>query len=130
MLNVNVNIVVLSTDIPNKKKYVLSTQKETIKFPKLQVDKQNKKDIEKSICEFIRKDYLFLSDIEILPQFISFNADSLCDEEEASLEIVYGSIVPLESQKNDNNCHWVEFNILDENNPESYLLINVIRSLL
>lgn len=129
MLDVNVSLVVLTTDIENKKQYVLSTEKNKIKFIRLKVDQNNKKDIEKAICEYVRHNYLFLSDYEILPQFVSFNANNLCENDD-SLEIVYGSVIPLETQINEETCYWMPFEILDDENSESYLLMNVIRSLL
>ena len=121
MLDVNVSLVVLTTDIENKKQYVLSTEKNKIKFIRLKVDQNNKKDIEKAICEYVRHNYLFLSDYEILPQFVSFNANNLCENDD-SLEIVYGSVIPLETQINEETCYWMPFEILDDDKVDSKLV--------
>lgn len=131
MLNVNIHVIVFTTDIANKKKYVLSTDKDNIQFPCIEVNNANKTDINSAICEFIRQNYLFLSNTEILPQFVCLHSTNLSKDKQDSLDVVYGSIVPLECQKNDQDCFWLEFDILDENaNEESYLLMNVIRSLI
>jgi hypothetical protein len=129
MFDINIHVVIFTIDIKNNKKYVLSTNKDSINLPQMKVDQQTKKNIDRSICEFIRQKYLFLSDYEILPQFVSFHSETLSQRAD-SIDIVYGSIVPSDCQKNDKDCYWVEFNIADpENSEESYLMMNVIRSL-
>jgi hypothetical protein len=129
MFDINIHVVIFTIDIKNNKKYVLSTNKDNINLPQMKVDQQTKKNIDRSICEFIRQKYLFLSDYEILPQFVSFHSETLSQTAD-SIDMVYGSIVPSDCQKNDKDCYWVEFNIADpENSEESYLMMNVIRSL-
>lgn len=129
MFDINIHIVVFTTDIKNNKKYVLSTNKDNIVLPQMEVDQQKKENIDQYICEFVRQKYLFLSDYEILPQFVSFHSKTLCQKEN-SIDMVYGSIVPFDCQKNDEDCYWVEFNIVDpEKSEESHLMIDVIRSL-
>jgi len=129
MFDINIHIVIFTTDIQNNKKYVLSTNKDHINLPQMKVDQDKKKNIDQSICEFVRQKYLFLSDYEILPQFVSFHSENL-SQKENSIDMVYGSIVPFDCQKNDEDCYWIEFNIADpENSEESYLMMNVIRSL-
>lgn len=130
MFDINIHIVIFTTDVQNNKKYVLSTNKDNINLPQIKVDQQKKENIDQSICEFIRQKHLFLSDYEILPQFVSFHSKAL-SQAENSIDMVYGSIVPFDCQKNDENCYWLEFNIGElENSEKSYLMMNVIRSLI
>lgn len=126
-MNITINIIIFTTDIPNNKKFVLSTDPKEIVFPKFSVTKENRNDIDKQICSLIREKYMYLSDMEILPQFITLNSENLCNDD-STLEVVYGCVVPLTSHINHEECRWSEFD-LQNNDPSSFLMLNVIRSL-
>lgn len=126
-MSISVNIIVFTTDIPNNKKFVLSIDAKEIVFPKFSVTKENRNDIDKQICDLIRNNYMYLSDMEILPQFITLNSENLCNED-STLEVVYGCIVPLTSHINHDKCRWSEFDLSNQD-PNSFLLLNVIRNL-
>lgn len=130
MLKVSISVIIMTTDIPNRKKYVVSSSKEQIVFPKVEINKDNKNDIEETICNFIRENYLLLSNNELMPQIVSLHQPMLCENED-ELSVVYGCVVPKEAQYNPDKCFWTEFELLDnEKNEESYLLMNAIKNLL
>jgi len=129
-MNVFINLVVFSTDIPNKKKFILSTDKTKIVFPRFEVNSENKHNIDRAIGNFLREKYVFLNDHEIMPQFIKLHSENLSTEPE-NIEMAYGSIVPSDGQINTDNCSWIAFEIDDEEHKtQMCLMIDVIRSLL
>jgi len=130
VLKVSISVIIMTTDIPNRKKYVVSSSKEQIVFPKVEINKDNKNNIEETICNFIRENYLLLSNNELMPQIVSLHQPMLCENED-ELSVVYGCVVPKEAQYNPDKCFWTELELLDnENNEESYLLMNAIKNLL
>ncbi len=127
-LRVKVSSVILSTDIPNNKKYVLSTDKNKISLPYFYLDNTNYNNIKNTIYESL-KDKMVISPLELMPSFITINQDDLPEDMKNSeiLNIVYGSVIPL-NQQNINDLYWVEFNLL-LSTPYSNLLFQVIHSL-
>ena len=125
--NHNANLVIFTTNIDENKQYVLSSNKHQIELPYLSINRDNKKDIDESIGEFIRKEILFLQNEELFIQLISLNEEVISDDPE-TISSVYGFIIPQQTQVNLEKYHWLKFDLLDGNkyNP---IFIDVIRSL-
>lgn len=126
--NHNAHLVIFTTNIDENKQYVLSSNKNKIELPCLSIDQETKKDIDESIGEFIRRDVLFLQNEELFIQLISLNEEAISNDPE-TISSVYGFIVPSKTQVNIEKYHWLEFDLLDENNKYNLIFIDVIRSL-
>jgi len=124
----NANLVIFTTDIKNNKQYVLSTDKNEIRFPFLEIKGESKKDIDSSIDNYIRENILFLKNEELFIQLISLNEECISDNPEI-ISSVYGFIVPQETQVNYEKYNWIEFDLLNESNKYNILFIDIIRSL-
>ena len=123
---ININCVVLTTDITANKKYVLSLTQEDITLPNLYITKESVANLESNIIDYL-KSYLFVSDLELLPQIITLHSDQIkSDENNNTLNVVYGFIVS--HSQSINNAYWVEFSYF---NAVSYsnLLFEVIQKL-
>ena len=123
---ININCVVLTTDITASKKYVLSLTQEDITLPNLYITKESVANLESNIIDYL-KSYLFVSDLELLPQIITLHSDQIkSDKNINTLNVVYGFIVS--HSKSINNAYWVEFNYFNAV-PYSNLLFEVIQKL-
>jgi hypothetical protein len=125
--NVNIHCVVLTTNIPLNKKYVLSLNENQIVLPSFGLKPDHvldKNKFEDKIITFL-KEYIFVSDIELFPQLISLNSANI-DAEPNQLNVIYGFLVNYSNSLN--NCYWTEFDYLSptEHTP---LLIEVIQKL-
>lgn len=125
LLNVNINCVVLSTDIPQNKKYILSLDRDKIVLPTIQCTTSNIENLSQTITQYLR-DIILVSEMEMLPQLISANEPLLPNKNLESMDIVYGFLVSF--SPNLNNSFWVEF---DHITPNAYtpLIIKVIQNL-
>lgn len=122
---VKINYVVFSTDIPNHKQFVLSLSDAQIEFPSLILNFELKRDLEKSIIEYI-KQYIFVSELELIPQLIKLDASTIDPNSDSVLNIVYGFLVEHTTQIND--CYWQEFNYTTSN-KFSHILFETIQKL-
>lgn len=123
---VKLNCVVLTTNMPLNKKYVLSLDKEKIIIPSFSLSKLNLSDtkLDSQIIEFL-KQYVFVSDIELFPQLISLHS-SYIGGEDTILNTIYGFLINYTTSLN--NCYWVEFDYLQQLECMP-LLIEVIQKL-
>lgn len=123
---VQLNCVVLTTNIPLNKKYVLSLDKDNIVIPALSLTKEylSNDKLDNHIIEFL-KQYIFVSDLELFPQLISLHSPYI-NNSNNHLNTIYGFLVNYTNSLN--NCYWVEFDYLQ---PVDYmpLLIEVIQRL-
>jgi hypothetical protein len=123
---IKLNCVVLTTNIPLNKKYVLSLDKDNIIIPSLNLTKEllSNDKLDSQIIEFL-KQYIFVSDLELFPQLISLHSSHL-NSTEVSLNTIYGFLVNYTNSLN--NCYWVEFDYLQPVDCMP-LLIEVIQRL-
>lgn len=124
MFDVYINCVLFSTNINLNKRYVLSIEKDSIILPSFLITQDNIQNIDHSIIEFL-KQLVFVNDLELLPQLININTKVISDNINR-LDIIYGFII--NHTGNINNCHWVEFDLLQEQ-QYSQLLFEVIQKL-
>lgn len=127
LLKINIYSIILTTDIPNNKKYVLSTNQKDLEFPKLALTKNNISNINDSLIAYL-KNYIYVSDIELLPQIININSELIedSDSDSSTLNMVYGFIV--NNTNSLNNCYWLEFDFLTPI-PHSDIVFEVIQKL-
>lgn len=117
--------VVLSTDIPNNKRYIMSLDKDSVKLPHLDCTKDNLEKLDLSIIEHLKK-LIFVNELEMIPQLISVNDKFITDKEPDIFYVVYGFV--LSFSPNLNNCTWKEFSYLQPN-EYSNLIFKVIQNL-
>lgn len=123
---VRIYCVLLSTDIPNNKQYILSSSKDSIEIPYFNLEPSMLDNLEFDIISKM-KELIFVSDIELLPQLISLNSSQL-EIIENSLNTVYGFLVKYTTNINSDKVYWQEFNYLTPN-KYSNLIMQVIQNL-
>jgi len=125
--SIKIHCVVIGTDLRNNKQYLLSLDEKETVFPSFFLDNTNKSNIEESVVDFL-KQYVGVSELELMPQLISLNYTDLSSNNKKKNQIntVYSSLVNQNSSIN--NAYWVEFDFL---NPNKYinLIFEVIQKL-
>lgn len=121
---INIHCVVFGLDIPSNKKYILSLSSEDILFPSLVITKEHLLSLEESLINNL-KQYVFVSDLELLPQLISLHDRSI-NEEENTVNVIYGFII--DKTININQAYWYEFDSLVQHRY-SNLIFEVIQKL-
>lgn len=102
---VQINYIVLTTDLAKGKQYILSLDANEIKLPSFILDNQCKKNLEQHIIEFIKK-YTSAPDIELIPQLIRLDSN-LGEDSLNTINTIYGFIIDNNNQLN--NAYWKEF---------------------
>lgn len=126
LFRININAVIFSTDIPNNKKYVLSTNDKDIQFPVLTLDKTNISSINTNLINYL-KNYVFVSDLELLPQIISTHSELISvNDDIPTLNMIYGFVINHTGSLN--NSYWIEFDYLNTV-PYSSIIFEVIQKL-
>lgn len=121
---VNLNCVVFSVDMALNKRFIFSTDNSEIKFPVVSLNSDILSNIEDYLVQFL-KQYIYVNDLELLPQLIKIHSDTLSEDAE-TLNVVYGFIVPFTPSIN--NGSWIEFQPLKEN-KQSHILFEVMQKL-
>lgn len=124
--NININCVVFGVSEQLNKKCILSTTKDSITFPKFYLDSSHLDNINKNIISFL-KGYVFVNDIELIPQTINIHSKIL-QTNSNTIEMVFGFIVNYNSSINTEHVSWIDFDILQEQ-PLSPILFEVIQKL-
>lgn len=123
---IRIHYIVLSTDIPNNKTYLLSIDKEILKLPSFEANSENINDIEKHLVEHL-KNLVFTNEMEMIPQLISFNDSFIPNKVSDVVDVVYCFVLTLTPSLN--GCFWKEFNY-SEPSEYSNLIFKAIRELL
>lgn len=115
MFNINIHCVIFGVNINLNKKCILSSNKEDIEFPKLNLQPIHINDINHSIIQFL-KQFIFINELELIPQIITINNNLLKSTPniEDEINIVYGFIIDYKSSIDTNNVNWIDFDILKE----------------
>lgn len=115
MFNINIHCVIFGVNIKLNKKCILSSNKEDIEFPKLNLQPIHINDINNSIIKFL-KQFIFINELELIPQIITINNNLLKSTTniEDEINIVYGFIIDYKSSIDTNNVNWMDFDILKE----------------
>lgn len=109
MFDINLNFIIFSTLPEKNSQYILSTSQDEILIPNTKLDTEWLGDLDKSIIGFLKSNYIFVSDYELMPQIINFHCDSI-ESKNNQINTVYGFIVS--HTKSLNNCFWIPFDYL------------------
>lgn len=125
--DIKISLVILSTDIPNNKKYVLSTSDSDIVLPSFDINNNNYNNIRNTIFDFI-KDRMVVSPLELMPSLITVDQNDIPEilKNKDIFNIIFGSVITFNT--NINNLYWQEFSLLIPN-QYSNLIFQVIHSL-
>lgn len=119
-------LVLISADIENGRQYILSTEKDLLEIPSLNLKKENTANIEEYLISYM-KDLIFVNDLELIPQIISINNKNTT-KKSSEVCIVYGFVVGFTNNINTSKVHWHEFSY--ENYTQySDMIVEVIRKL-
>lgn len=126
MFNINIHCVVFGVNVSLNKKCILSTDSKEIIFPKFILENNESQNINENLIKFL-KQYIFVNNLELLPQIINLNHTSL-NKEPNTLDIVYGFIIDYNSSIDTTKVHWIDFDILKEQ-PLSLVIFETIQKL-
>jgi hypothetical protein len=126
MFNVNIHCVVFGVNASLNKRCVLSVDNDKLVLPKFILENDLLKNLNENIIKFL-KQYVFVNDLELLPQLISLNHVSL-NQEQDTLDIVYGFIIDYNSSIDNTRVYWIDFDILKEQQL-SLVLLETIQKL-
>jgi hypothetical protein len=123
--NIYINCVVLSTDIPDNKQFVLSTSENSIEFPNFACNNDFLNSPEIYLANFL-KEYIFVNDAELLPQLVSIDTKYISDNNDR-VDMIYG-FVTTKTNSISKNANWFEFSY-QQPNPYSNILFEVTQKL-
>lgn len=126
---VYLNCVIIATNIPINKKYILSLNQKDIILPFFELNNDNKVNTEQYLISKLRENYIFVSELELIPQLISLNFPVLNPENKKyknHIDVIYAFLV--DHTNNINNAHWVEFDYM-ESNAYTSLICEVVQKL-
>lgn len=124
MFNIKIHCVIFSTNINFNKRYILSLDENNIVFPSFDLTTDHLDNLDKKIIEFV-KSFVFVSDLELLPQIITLHHDAVSTGTNV-VDVIYGFII--NHTESTNNAHWLEFELLQEQKL-SPVLFEVIQKL-
>jgi hypothetical protein len=122
LFNINIKPIILTTRIDINKRYILSASENVWTPILLNVEDNMLDNLEQQIITML-KNFIFVNDLELLPQIISVKPNK---EQPNTIDLIYGFLVNYTESLN--NCFWVEFN-LDEEKEYSLLILEVIQNL-
>lgn len=121
---IKISFVVFGTNIDMNKKYILSLEQDNIIFPHMTLSTADLSGLDEKIIQSV-KNYVYVNDLELLPQLITLNSLDL-PQEDYTLNVVYGFVIGV--TQNINNAYWYEFDFLQPNQYTN-LLFEVIQKL-
>lgn len=126
---VKMHFVIFTTQIAANKKYILSTNKDTIELPFKVLSVNDLSNIDQSITSSL-KEYIFVNELELIPQLINLHSLYIENKEDNKniLNTIYGFIVGYTDNINNEKCSWVEFDYLNPI-PYSNLIFEVTQKL-
>jgi len=125
--NINLNFVILTTEVEKNLQYILSTDSSDIVLPNTQLNFEWIDNLELNIIDYLQKNYIFVSEYDLMPQIISVNSKHIDKISDNTLNMVYGFIVPYSKNLSD-KAYWIKFDYL---NPIKYsnLIFEVVQKL-
>lgn len=121
---VKIYLVVLATDIPDNKQFILSLDKETISLPNIILSNHTLLNLEKNLVKEVQK-FVFANELELVPQLITINSQHI-QTDPNELNCVYAFVIT--KTNNINDSHWIEFSY-GEPNKYSNLIFETIHKL-
>lgn len=123
--NITCYCVVLATDIPNNKKYILSLQENEIVLPKIPVTLEIIPNINQTLINYLKELKISDNDLSLIPQIIALHSTHI-EAGDNEINTVYGFLVDYHTNIKD--CYWVSFDYT-EPNKYSNLIFDVIQKL-
>lgn len=123
--NVSCYCVVLSTDIPNNKKYILSLDKDSIVLPKIPATLEVIQNTNQTLINYLKELNIADNDLSLIPQIISLHSPYI-EGAENDINTVYGFLVDYHTNIKDS--YWISFEYT-EPNKYSNLIFDVIQKL-
>jgi hypothetical protein len=122
---VKINLVVLSTDLPTNKKYILSLSPDEIILPTLSPSKKDTININKYVIDYLQSLKVSSHNIILVPQIISLDSKYI-DSNMETLNPVFGFVVDY--FPNIVDSYWNEF---DYTIPNKYsnLIVEVVQKI-
>lgn len=120
MFNININCVIFGVNVALNKKCILSLNESDIEFPKLSLQEDQTDDINTSIVKFL-KNFIFINDLELIPQIITLNHSILKSSDVPEINVVYGFIIDYKSSIDTSKVYWLNFDILKEHKYSSVI---------
>jgi len=117
--------VVLSTDIPKNKKYILSLNQDDIILPKISVNSDNKNNINQALINYLKELKISDNNLSLIPQIICLNSDNI-ESSDTTINTVYGFLVDY--HETIISSYWISFEYTKPN-KYSNLIFNVIQKL-
>lgn len=114
MYDINIHCIIFGVNAGLNKKCILSFNSQDIEFPKLALMPEHTENINSNIIQFLKR-YIFINELELIPQIISFNNQVLNEHHNKNeINTVYGFIVDYKSSIDNSKVHWIDFDILKE----------------
>lgn len=110
MFKVDLHCIIFGVNASLNKRCILSTNKEDISFPVMQLKNTDK--INNQVIEFL-KQYIFVNDLVLIPQIINIHSPILNSENDV-LNIVFGFIVDYNSSIDNTKVCWLDFDLMQE----------------
>jgi len=133
---IKIACIVLSTDIPKNKQYVLSVNKDEIEFPVFDINNEFLENPTSYIVKHL-KQLMFISDIELISQLISVrnsldstNLPYMGETSEIApkqIYLTYGLVTPKSMNISD-DVNWTEFHYQIPN-KYSHILLEVTQKI-
>ena len=92
---------------------MLSTDTQEIVLPHFPLTSETLDHINETIIKFL-KQYIFINDLELIPQLINIHHSAL-SRNQNSLEIIYGFIIDYNRSIDPTKCYWIDFDPMKEN---------------
>jgi hypothetical protein len=123
--SINCYCVVLSTDISNNKKYILSIEPDKITLPSIPVTKDMIENTNQSLISYLKDLNVSEDDLSLMPQIICLHSGHIPSDEN-TINTVYGFLVDYNPDIK--NAYWISFEYTQPN-EYSNLIFEVIQKL-
>jgi hypothetical protein len=125
--HIKLNFVILTTDAESSSQHILSADSSIILLPSIDLQPEWVDSLDSNIINYLKNEYIFVSEYDLLPQIISVSSKHIEKENDNTLNMVYGFVVPYSKNLSD-QAHWIRF---DYSNPVQYtgLIFEVIQKL-
>lgn len=126
MFEVKLNLVVLATDLPTSKKYILSLEENNIVLPVLHPSKKDTLNINTYVIDYLQSLKVSSHNIILVPQIICLDSKYIDTNNTNVLNAVFGFVVDYSTEII--NAHWVEFDYAVPN-QYSNLIVEVVQKI-
>lgn len=123
--DVKINLVVLATDLPTNKKYILSLSQDDIVLPTLSPSKTEALNTNKFVIDYLQSLKVSSHNIVLVPQIVCLDSQHIVSDEQ-TINPVFGFVVDY--YPNIINAYWNEFDYAIPN-KYSNLIVEVVQKI-